>query len=339
MGSSINDRCLGKSGSVIGAMGVGTWVMGGPFWSGEGCAYPTGAPLGYGQVDDRESIRVIHSAIEMGISLFDTADAYGTGHAEHILGDALKGRRDRAFIATKFGNTYDSHRRELIGTNVTAEYIRNACVSSLNRLQTDWIDLYQLHVGSLCRDDAEAVADALDQLCKEGLIRNYAWSTDEPECAELFGRRPQATAVQFDMNVLQDAPAMLDICRKHEMACIIRQPLAMGFLSGRFSKDSRLSADDIRCRPPEWLEYFEDGGSASDKWMARLDSIKEILSSEGRTPVQGALAWIWARDDTAIPVPGIRTLAQAEENFCAREFGPLKPEQMEEIDKILGRHT
>lgn len=337
MDLSLSKRRLGKRGPVIGPMGVGTWAMGGPFRSGEGCAYPTGAPLGYGQSDDLESTRAIHCAVDLGASLFDTADAYGTGHGERVLGKALKGKRDRVVIATKFGNTYDEDHQELTGVNVTPNYIRKACEASLTRLQTDWIDLYQLHVGSLPYDTAVLVADTLEQLCKEGLIRYYAWSTDEPDCADIFGDRPHAVAVQFDMNVFEDAPAMLDVCNRHDMAGIVRQPLAMGFLSGRFKKGRTLPENDIRSRPPAWLRYFENGGSASDEWLANLDSIKDILTSDGRSLVQGALAWIWGRDDCTIPIPGIRTVAQAKENLGAREFGPLKPDQLNEIDAILNR--
>lgn len=174
MNSGLKERALGRSGPVVGALGIGTWAIGGPFTSGVGCHYPTGAPLGYGQVDDVESVRALRCAVDLGARLFDTADAYGTGHAERVLGKALEGVRERALIATKFGNTYDEETKELTGTDVSPAYIRRACQASLKRLRTDWIDLYQLHVGDLPIDRAGAVADALDGLCDEGLIRAYA---------------------------------------------------------------------------------------------------------------------------------------------------------------------
>ena len=130
---------------------------------------------------------------------------------------------------------------------------------------------------------------------------------------------------------------MLNVCRESGFAAITRVPLAMGFLSGKFAPDSTLAPDDIRSKPPEWLRYFDEGGRASTEWLERLDAIKEILSSNGRSLVQGALAWIWGRDAQTVPIPGVRTQAQVEENVGAVEFGPLEPGRMTEIDEILGR--
>ncbi len=333
----ITERTLGKSGLTVGAMGLGTWALGGPFFSGKGCHYPTGAPLGYGRVDDAESKRAIQMAVAMGIRLFDTADAYGTGHGERVLGDALKGTRHRVLIATKFGNTYDERTKQLTGIDATPRYIRTACEASLRRLGTDWIDLYQLHLGNLPLEQAAGVADTLDDLCKDGHIRSYGWSTDDPVRGRAFAGRANAAAVQFDMNVFEDAPAMLEVSRQNDLAAITRVPLAMGFLSGKFTPDTTLAPNDIRSKPPEWLRYFDDGGRASPEWLVRLDAIKEILTSNERTLVQGALAWIWARDGHTVPIPGVRSQAQVEENVGAIDFGPLEPGQMAEIDQILGR--
>ncbi|MFN0193683.1 MAG: aldo/keto reductase [Aestuariivirga sp.] len=336
-GQAWRPRKLGKSGLTAGLMGMGCWAIGGPFYSGHGCRYPAGAPLGYGEVDDSESIRAIHAALDADIGFFDTADAYGTGHSEQILGNALKGKRSRVLLATKFGNTYDASTKELTGTDVSRSYIRKACEASLNRLQTNWIDLYQLHVGDLQIDQANDVADTLDQLCEAGKIRFYAWSTDDPNRAEALADRPNCTAVQFDMNVFEDAPDLLNVARRHDLASVIRLPLAMGFLTGKFTTSSRLSSIDIRSRPPQWLRYFEEGGGASAVWLKKLDAVREVLTSDGRTLAQGALAWIWARDDRTIPIPGIRTQAQAVENAGAMQFGPLAPAQVHEIDRLLDR--
>ncbi|WP_119388017.1 aldo/keto reductase [Taklimakanibacter lacteus] len=337
MSSDFHRRRLGRSGIVTGPLGMGTWAIGGPFFSGPGCHYPLGAPLGYGKADDRTSIQALRRAAELGMTLFDTADAYGTGHGERILGEALKNIRKRVVISTKFGNTYDEARRELRGPDASPGYIRQACHASLKRLQTDWIDVYHLHVGNLPLDQAPAVADTLDALSREGLIRSYGWSTDDPLRAAAFAGRPAATTVQFDMNLFEDAPDMLATCETHHFAGIIRLPLAMGFLSGKYSPHSRLPDDDIRSKPPQWLRYFEEGGQASREWCATLDAVREILTAKGRTLAQGALAWIWARSACTIPIPGIRTVAQAEENIGAIEFGPLSPDQMTEIASLLGR--
>ena len=123
----------------------------------------------------------------------------------------------------------------------------------------------------------------------------------------------------------------------HDFAGIVRLPLAMGFLSGKFTSESHLPKDDIRSHPPVWLRYFNEGGGAAPEWTERLASIKEVLTSGGRTLAQGALAWVWGRSERTIPIPGVRTAAQAEENIGAIEFGPLEPDQMREIDGLLER--
>jgi aryl-alcohol dehydrogenase-like predicted oxidoreductase len=337
MSDDFRARRLGRSGLVSGPLGVGTWAIGGPFFSGVGCRYPLGAPLGYGKTDDRISSQTLRRAFDLGVVLFDTADAYGTGHVERVLGEALKGVRAHVLISTKFGNTYDEDRRELTGTDASPNYIRRACQASLKRLQTDWIDLYHLHIGELPLDQATVVADTLDDLCREGLIRHYGWSTDSPACAAAFADRPSATAVQFDMNVFEDAPDVVGVCEAHNFAGIVRLPLAMGFLTGKYSPTSQLPTDDIRSKPPAWLRYFKEGGSASQEWLSTLDGINQILTSKGRTLAQGALAWIWARSGCAIPIPGVRTVQQVEENVGAVEFGPLTSDQMVEISRLLGR--
>jgi aryl-alcohol dehydrogenase-like predicted oxidoreductase len=135
-------RKLGRTGPEVSAIGLGCWAIGGPFIF-------EGKPDGWGTVDDAESIRAINRAVDLGVTLFDTADAYGTGHSERVLGRALRGRRDDVVIATKFGYTYDESRRTITGTDVSAGYIRRACAASLVRLGTDYIDLYQLHVGDV----------------------------------------------------------------------------------------------------------------------------------------------------------------------------------------------
>ncbi len=337
MTTPFHERRLGNGGPVVGPMGVGTWAMGGPFYAGPGWVLPEGTALGYGQTDDAESIRAIHCAMDCGASLFDTSDAYGTGQGEEVLGEAIKGRRDEVVIATKFGNVHDRATRQLTGADVSPGYIRQACESSLRRLQTEWIDLYQLHLGDLPVEQADGVANTLDALCAEGKIRSYGWSTDDPDRARKFGNRKNASAVQFQLNVLNDAPDMLEVCTDCEFAGLNRGPLAMGLLSGKYSQDSQLAADDIRCNPPEWLVYFDTGGKAAASLENSLEAIREVLTSKGRTQAQGALAWIWARSNRTIPIPGIRTVAQAKENLGAMDFGPLLPEQMKEIEGLLGR--
>jgi len=323
-------RMLGRSGIEVSALGLGCWAIGGPFWAGE-------IPLGWGEVDDNESIRAIHAALDMGINFFDTANVYGAGHSERILGRALAGRRSQVVIATKFNAVFDEKTRQVIGADASPEGIRRACEDSLRRLNTDYIDLYQFHDNGYPADQAGPVRETLEELVKEGKIRFYGWSTDFPDRAEVFAQGPHCTAVQFQLNVLDDNPAVIALCEKYNLAAINRGPLAMGLLTGKYTLQTRVSADDVRGeKSPEWMRYFRDG-RPNPEWLAKVEAIREILTSGGRTLAQGALAWLWARSPQNIPIPGFRTVMQVQENAAAMQFGPLTPQQMREIDAILGR--
>jgi len=321
-------RRLGKSGIKVSAMGLGCWAIGGP-WTFEG------DPAGWGKVDDDESIRAIHRALDLGINFFDTAANYGCGHSERILGWAIAGKREKAVIATKFGYSVDEATRNVThyGDPVSGDVVsrvRQDCEASLRRLNTDYIDLYQFHVGYYSPVKAAEVRDALEELVAEGKIRFYGWSTDNPEGARVFAEGEHCVAIQHRLNVIQDAPEMLAVCDEFDQGSINRGPLGRGLLTGKYNIDAEFSKNDHRCS-----DYFRD------EWLApilgKLDAVREVLTSDGRTLAQGALAWIWARSERTIPIPGFRTVAQVEENMGALEFGPLGVEQMRQIDEILGR--
>ena len=323
-------RQLGRSGIQVSAMGLGCWAIGGPFWAGDD-------PVGWGEVDDDESISAIHRALDLGVNFFDTSDVYGTGHSERVLGQALAGHRGQVVIATKFGNTFDTGTRQITGSDASPEYIRQACEASLQRLNTDYIDLYQFHLNDYDPDQAGAVRDVLEELVKEGKIRYYGWSTDYPNRARVFAEGPNCTTVQHQMNVLEDAGPMIALCEQLDLASINRGPLAMGLLTGKYRAHSKLTSDDIRGdKSPAWMQYFKDG-QPNPEWLKKLEAIQKILTSNGRTLAQGALAWIWARSGQTVPIPGFRTVRQVEENCAAMQFGPLSAEQMREIDKLLSR--
>ncbi len=323
-------RMLGRSGIEVSAMGLGCWAIGGPFWAGE-------IPLGWGEVDDNESIRAIHAALDLGINFFDTANVYGAGHSERVLGRALAGRRDRAVIATKFNAVFDERTRQVAGADPSPQGIRRACEDSLRRLNTDYIDLYQFHDNGYPVEQAGPVRETLEELVEEGKIRAYGWSTDFPDRAEFFAQGPRCSAIQLQLNVLDDNPAVIAICEKYNLAAINRGPLAMGLLTDKYAPQTRVSMDDVRGeKSPTWMKYFKDG-KPNPEWLAKRDAIRQILTSGGRTLAQGALAWLWARSPQTIPIPGFRAVAQVKENAAAMQFGPLTVEQMREIDAILDR--
>lgn len=316
-------RRLGRSGVEVSALGMGCWAIGGPH-SREG------NPVGWGQVNDEESIRALQRAFELGVNFYDTADVYGCGHSEKLIAQALGDKRDQIIIATKAGYTYNEETREAPGANGDPEYIRLACEQSLRRLNTDHIDLYQFHLGGYDLAKADEVLDVFDELVEQGLVRYIGWSTDDPTRAELFAQSSNCVAIQQAYNLFGGNAETLAVCEKHDLASILRGPLGMGLLTGKFNSESKLPADDIR---RGW--NFKEGGQAES--LKKLDSIHEVLTSDGRTLAQGALAWLWARSPVMIPIPGFKSVKQAEENIGAMQFGPLAKEQMRQIDDILGR--
>lgn len=330
MTSKTQHRTLGRSGIEVSPMGLGCWAIGGPFWGGD-----TGEiPLGWGVVDDEESIRAIHAGLDMGVTLIDTADVYGAGHSERVLARALKGKRDSVVIATKFSNTFDETTKRTGNPNVSPDYIRQACEASLRRLETDVIDLYQFHQNGFPFEQAGEVRQALEDLVAAGKIRSYGWSTDFLENARFFAEGEHCAAIQTQVNVLDDAPEILALCEAENLANLNRGPLAMGLLTGKYTAGVQPSLDDVRGKnSPDWMKYFLNG-EANPEFLKQLAAIRDILTSNGRTLAQGALAWLWARSEKTLPIPGFRTVKQVQENVGAMAFGPLTPDQMREIADI-----
>ena len=319
-------RSLGNNFININGMGLGTWAIGGP-WT------KNGSQLGWGNIDDRESIRSLHRALDLGVNFFDTAPNYGAGHSEKILGQAFADRRDEVIIATKFGTLIHE------GDRKVSEYpdhqelltkIRQDCEASLRRLETDYIDLYQFHMGVYPLAEAVEVRHILEELVAEGKIRGYGWSTDDLDCAQTFAEGENCVAIQHNLNVLMDAPEMLEVCEEYNLASINRGPLGRGLLTGKYKVDSKFPENDNRHR-----DKFHDQWAVPI--LERLDDLREVLTSGGRTLTQGALGWIWARNPRTISIPGFKTVDQVEENINAIKFGPLSEEEMRQIDQILSR--
>jgi aryl-alcohol dehydrogenase-like predicted oxidoreductase len=325
-------RTLGKSGVVVSAMGLGCWAIGGTLWRADG---PIHSSLSWGAVDDDESIRAIRRSLDLGVTLFDTADAYGCGHSERLLGRALAGRRQLVIVATKFGGVFDEGTRSWLGHRhpqgiVTPEFIRSACEASLRRLNTDYIDLYQFHIHDYDIERAAEVRDVLEDLVTEGRIRWYGWSTNHLGRARIFAHGSHCTAIQHHLNILEGNVKLLSLCEEYNLASICRGPLSMGLLTGKFNAESKLPSDDVRS---DW--NLCDGEEA--KLLDQLGKIRRVLTADGRTLAQAALGWLWARSDRTIPIPGFKTVAQVEENIKALEFGPLSKEQLEWIEQSLDR--
>jgi aryl-alcohol dehydrogenase-like predicted oxidoreductase len=325
--SSTPKRVLGRSGIQTSAIGLGCWAIGGHFLL-------DGKPDGWGEIDDSQSIRAIQAALDLEATLFDTADAYGTGHSELILGKALGPRRSDAVIATKFGYTYDEGSKALLGTDVSPGYIDWASAQSLHRLGTDYIDLYQIHVGDLPDDAADAAGEALERLAEQGRIRAWGWSTDNAEKAARLVKFPHFTAIQQELSVFCDGPEVLDLCDRENLASLNRSPLAMGMLTGNFSRESQLPTGDVRAAGHSWVRFFKDGKPLPEL-LARIDAIRDLLTTGGRSPAQGALGWLLARSPSTLPVPGFKSEAQVRENLGALQFGALPSDVVRQIQAML----
>ena len=322
-------RKLGRSGIAVSAVGFGCWPIG-------GLIIEDGKSVGWGDVDDDESIRALHRAVDLGVTFFDTAEAYG--RSEDILGRAFAGRRDRVVIATKFGKAYDRARHAILGPDCRPESMRKSLEGSLRRLNTDYIDLYQLHVGDCPPEAAVALREALEEVVAAGKIRAYGWSTDRVENAQIFAAGPHCTAIQQHYNILERNDTMLAFCEAHNLASINRGPLAMGLLTGKYLADAKLPTDDVRGAGHAWMRLFPDG-RPNPAYLDKIAALRAILTSDGRTMAQGALAWLWGHSPNTIPIPGFKGMRQAEENARALAFGPLTPAQMAAIEHILAKHN
>jgi aryl-alcohol dehydrogenase-like predicted oxidoreductase len=327
-------RILGRSGIEVSALGLGCWAVGGPWMF-------NGMPAGWSGVDDAESLRAIQRALELGATFFDTAANYGVGHSERLLAQAFKGRRDQVVISTKFGYHVDEAAKEVVHFDATEEdsdvasRLRESLEASLKRLETDYIDVYLIHVWGLTIERAFAAREILEALVREGKIRTYGWSTDRTDAIQTFATSLNCGVIQQQLSVLDGNMELLALCEKLNLGSMNRGPLGMGLLTGKFAPESTFANDDVR-HHAQWHPGFKDG-KPSQEWLDKLASIREVLTSGGRTLSQGALAWIWARNPKTVPIPGFKTVAQVEENCKAMEFGPLTPVQMAEIDRILGR--
>jgi aryl-alcohol dehydrogenase-like predicted oxidoreductase len=312
----------------ISPIGMGCWPIGGPMFSGN-------ETVGYANSDDAESVRTIHAALASGITLFDTAPAYGAGHAERLLAHALKDRPD-ALIATKIGVAIDEESKQLLRNEEDPGTVGTAIEASLKRLGRDRIDLLLLHLNSLSVAKAKAIFDEVERARIAGKVRAYGWSTDFSVNLSCVAERPGFAAVEHAMNVLLDAPKMQGIVDEHNLSALIRSPLAMGLLSGKYNAKSTMPDTDIRSTSNPRTDYFKDA-TGNPKYLQKLDAVRDLLTTGGRSLVQGAIGWLWARGQTNIPIPGVRTVEQLEGIAGALPFGPLPEPVMNEIETVIER--
>ncbi len=314
--------------SEISPLGIGCWPIGGKMFAANGQS------LGYSNSDDSESIKAIHAALANGITLFDTAAAYGAGHSERLLAKALKNHPD-AIVVTKIGIGIDESSKTLTGEELAPSTVMPAINNCLKRLDRESIDLLLLHPNDVPLEQATLIFDEMEKARAIGKVRAFGWSTDFIENVNAMKDRTGFAAVEHAMNVFMDAPDMQAIVHQNNLSTLIRSPLAMGLLSGKYTIDSKLPSNDIRATNQGWAKYYIDGKPNPD-YINRFDAVRELLQTGERTPVQGALAWLWAKSPMNIPVPGARTVEQVEGLASALAFGPLPSDTMKEISALIG---
>ena len=320
-------RNLGKSNLEVSALGMGCWAIGGPWtWAQPGQdAYPAG----WGQMDDAESIRAIHTAVDLGITLFDTAANYGAGHSEVVLGKGLVGRRDKVVIATKFGHIVNEEAKTVYGdSKQILKNVRQDVENSLRRLQTDTIDIYQLHEGSCDPELALPLRDELEALVRAGKIRWYGWSTDLVDRARVFADGPHCTSIQFRLNAIFDNAEMRQLCQEFNLAGLNKDPLNKGILTGKYTRSATFPADDIRSQVS-----FEEERIV--RRLKTVEALREVFTAGGRSMAQGALCYILGLDKRMVPIPGFKNVKQVEDNAGALAFGPMSAEEVAQIQAIV----
>lgn len=310
----MNKRALGRTGVGVSAIGLGCMGM----------------SMAYGARDDAESIRTVHRALELGIDHLDSAELYGDGHNEELLGRALKGRRGQAFLATKFHNGVKNRRNPQGVAEKGCAYVRKACEMSLARLGLDYIDLYYLHRMDPV-NPIEEVVEAMDALRKAGKIRFIGLSEVGPETLRRAAKTAPIAALQTEYSLWTRDEAeqkMLPVCRELGIAYVAYAPLGRGFLSAQFKSPEALPEKDRRHEHPR----FQRDHLAKN--AALLPPFEAMAAEKRCTPAQLALAWVLHRGDDILPIPGTKRRKWLEENVAALDIA-LSNADLAELDRAF----
>ncbi len=315
-------RRLGKTDLMVSEISIGTWAFGGPTLLGN-------VPIGWGDVDDKMSIRTLETCIDNGINLIDTADNYGMGHSEEIVGKTVKGYRDKVYIVSKGGNCEDEKGNWI--QRWDADYIRQAVENSLRRLQTDYLDLYLIHTPNPDRGNFEFSAETFaifEELKKEGKILYYGYSANTTEDALKIIETGYCDVIQVVYNILDRSAEdrLFPAAIENDIGIMARVPLASGFLSGKFNRDTRFKTDDHRVR------------ISVDEIIRRVDmveKIRDIAETEERILAQFALQFCLSHEAVSTVIPGAKTPEQALNNLASSHYGKLSLQEMEQLRNLL----
>jgi aryl-alcohol dehydrogenase-like predicted oxidoreductase len=311
----VQKRTLGKSGLKVTEIGLGLWAAGGDQW---------------GATDDREVLDTIDYCLDEGINFYDTADVYGMGHSEELLGQAMKGRRDRFIVATKIGWVgFDDNLQQTAYD--TVEKLIEGVESNLRRLQTDYVDVIQSHI-NFHDQTMEVFLEGFHRLQQAGKVQAYGVSTSDFEYLKAFNHDDQCATLQIDYSILNRTPEadILPYCQEHNIGVIIRGALAMGILTGKFNANSRFGDNDFRQRwhddPHEYQTYMND--------LDKVERLRPIAEVNGRTLAQFSLQFTLAHPAVSTVIPGAKNIRQMRDNLQAALLPALTVDELAQINTI-----
>jgi aryl-alcohol dehydrogenase-like predicted oxidoreductase len=310
----LEQRRLGSGGLVVSAIGLGCMGM----------------SEFYGATDEGESAATIQRALDLGVTLIDTADIYGPFTNERLVGRALRGRREEAVLATKFGNVR-SERGERLGIDGSPDYVRRACEASLERLGVDHIDLYCQHRVDPSTPIEDTVG-AMAGLVEQGKVRFLGLSEASPATIRRAHSVHPITALQSEYSLWTRDPedAVLETVRELGIGFVAYSPLGRGFLTGQFADTEKLAADDFRRNNPRFH------GENARHNAALVETVVAVAAEKGVTPAQVALAWVLSRGDDVVPIPGTKRRTYLEQNIAAAGI-ELSRNELERLDQAFPR--
>jgi aryl-alcohol dehydrogenase-like predicted oxidoreductase len=309
----MDTRTLGSNSHMLEVSALGLGCMGMSAW--------------YGEIDEDESTATIHRALDLGVTFLDTADIYGAGANERLVGRAIAARRDEVVLATKFGNVLEPEGGRRIDGR--PEYVRRAFHASLERLGVDHVDLYYQHRVDAATPIEETVG-AMAELVAAGKVRHLGLSEASPETIRRAHAVHPITALQTEYSLWTRDPedGVLDTCRELGIGFVAYSPLGRGFLAGRFATPDELDDDDFRKHNPR----FSDEAFAHNRRLA--ERVRELAEERDVTPAQLALAWVLSRGEDVVPIPGTKRRSYLEQNAAAAEIA-LSGEDLELLDEAF----
>jgi len=308
---ALNRRTLGKSGIEVTEVGLGLWAAGGQSW---------------GPTDDDEVMSAIETALELGVTFFDTSDVYGDGHSEELLGKAMQGRRDRFVVATKIGwRGFDGEQRRTAYSSV--DKLIAGVESNLSRLGTDYVDVIQSHI-SFRDPTMEIFLEGFQRLERDGKVRAYGLSTSDFDYIRAFNADGKCATLQIDYSILNRTPeaGILDYCKQNRIGVIVRGALAMGLLTGKFDAKTTFPEGDFR---QNWLKDPEQNAT----YQRDLEKVRALgdLAKGGRTLAQAALQFTLEHDAVTTVIPGAKNPRQVRANLPG---APLDATERALIDRV-----